>query len=58
MKTIEYSWQGRSLTNYKDMQEKVAKSKGCWEQLKKCTTLTEARKIVYGVKKGNKEKSR
>jgi hypothetical protein len=58
MKTVEYLWQGRSLTNYKDMHEKTAKSKGCWEQLKKCNTLTEARKIVFGVKKGNKEKSR
>lgn len=58
MKTIEFSWLGRSLTNYKAMQEGVARKKGVWEDLRKCTTLTQARKIVYGQKKGNREKSR
>lgn len=44
---------GRSLENYKQMQAKVAASKGVPEQLKASKTLTEARKIVYGYKKSN-----
>jgi hypothetical protein len=41
------------LSNYISMQESVAKSKGVWDQLKKAKTLTQARKIVYGVKGKN-----
>lgn len=46
----ESKWYGRSLDNYKKMQAKVAASNGVGEQLKNATTLTQARKIVYGVK--------
>lgn len=50
MKKVEYNWLGRSLSNYKSMQESVAKSRGCLKQLQNAKTLTEARKVVYGVK--------
>jgi hypothetical protein len=56
MKIVESEWLGRSLQNYKEMQEGVSKSKGVYDDLKKAKTLTEARKIVYGYKKGNKDK--
>lgn len=38
------------LNNYIHQQEEVAKKKGIWEELKVAQTLTQARKIVYGVK--------
>lgn len=38
----------RSLENYKAQQMEVAKNKGREAQLKAATTLTSARKIVYG----------
>lgn len=41
---------GRSLENYKNQQRKVAESKGVLQQLLAASTLTSARKIVYGVK--------
>lgn len=44
---------GRNLENYKQMQSKVAASKGVSDQLKAAKTLTAARKIVYGYKNGN-----
>ena len=47
------TWAGRSLKNYKEMQSKVAKSKGVYEALQEATTLTAARKIVYGYKSKN-----
>lgn len=46
-------WFGRSLDNYKKMQSKAAASNGVTEQLRNAKTLTEARKIVYGLKKKN-----
>lgn len=51
----EYEWLGRSLDNYKQMHMQVAKSKGVSEQLQNCSTLTQARKIVYGYKKGQRK---
>ena len=45
-----WRWLGRSLDNYKKLQAKVAAQKGVTEQLKNARTLTEARKICYGVK--------
>ena len=41
-------WKGRSLINYKKQQEKRAKSKGVYEQLLNCRTLTQARKLLRG----------
>lgn len=38
----------RSLENYKAMQAKTAADKGRGEALKNATTLTAARRIVYG----------
>lgn len=40
-----------SLANYKKQQEKVAKSKGVYKELMEATTLTQAKKAVYGEKK-------
>ncbi len=44
---------GRSLKNYQEMQSKAAAQKGVLEQLKAAKTLTAAKKIVYGHKKGS-----
>lgn len=52
-RTYEINWLGRSLANYKQMQAKVAESKGVLDALMNAKTLTQARKIVYGTKKGN-----
>lgn len=41
---------GRSLENYKQQQRKVAEDRGVLDQLMRATTLTQARKIVYGAK--------
>jgi len=38
--------QYRDLDNYKGMWEKIAKDKGCWEDLDKCDTLTKARNVL------------
>lgn len=43
----------RSLDNYKKQQAEVAKTKGVYEQLMAARTLTEARRVVYGQKKGH-----
>lgn len=48
----ESNWIGRSLTNYKAQQEKVARSRGTLTELQNAKTLTQARKAVYGLKKG------
>lgn len=47
------NWLGRNLNSYKSMQSNVARKKGCYEELMRASTLTEARKIVYGYKKKN-----
>ena len=43
----------QSLENYKQLQSKIAKSKGKYQDLMDAKTLTQARKAVYG----SKEKS-
>lgn len=40
----------RNLSNYKVMQKKVAVDQGKGAELEHATTLTQARKIVYGIK--------
>lgn len=52
-RVYEIKWFGRNLENYKQMQSKVAESKGVLDALMNAKTLTQARKIVYGHKKGN-----
>jgi hypothetical protein len=44
------TWTGRSLSNYKAMHEGTAKGKGVGAQLQAARTLTQARKILFGVK--------
>ncbi len=44
---------GRSLSGYKTTQKAVAEARGVGEKLAAAKTLTEARKIVYGYKKGH-----
>lgn len=46
-RTKETNWRGRSLANYKSMHSEAG-----GEALAKATTLTQARKIVFGVKPG------
>ena len=41
-------WKGRSLANYKKQQADRAKSKGVYDQLLGCRTLTQARKLLRG----------
>ncbi len=49
----ESKWFGRSLDNYKIMQAKVAASKGLTKELQACRTLTQAKKLLFGLKSGN-----
>lgn len=49
----EWEWLGRSLPNYKSMHASTAKSKGVSEAFQSAKTLTQARKILFGYKKGN-----
>ena len=46
----------RSLENYKLQQAEFAKKKGLYSQLMACTTLTAARKLLYG--EGKKRSSK
>jgi hypothetical protein len=43
----------RKLESYKITQHNVAEKKGCLKELQEAATLTEARKILYGVKRKN-----
>jgi len=51
----EWNWYGRSLDNYKNMHAKLAKEKGVSVEFQACKTLTQARKVLFGFKKGNKK---
>jgi len=48
----EYEWLGRSLSNYKSMHASTAKSKGVGPAFEAAKTLTQARKVLFGYKKG------
>jgi hypothetical protein len=50
MKTVRYKWLGRSLRNYKAMHHATARDKGVGEAFREAKTLTEAKKILFGVK--------
>jgi len=52
-KTVESKWIGRSLSGYKATHAKTAENKGVLDQFRKATTLTAAKKILFGVKRGN-----
>lgn len=54
----ESKWYGRSLLNYKTQQESLAKRKGLTKELVNVKTLTEARKLLYGTKKGSEPKTK
>lgn len=47
----DWRWLGRSLENYKAMHAKTAESKGKGAELRNARTLTQARKIVFGLKR-------
>lgn len=56
MKKVEVSdwtWLGRSLSNYKDMHVELAKQKGVLRDFMEASTLTRARKILFGYKRKN-----
>lgn len=40
----------RSLDGYKNMHEKTAKDKDVYQEFMNATTLTKARKILFGIK--------
>jgi hypothetical protein len=44
----------RSLDNYKSMHDSTAKNKDVYESFMRARTLTEARKILFGTKKGQR----
>jgi hypothetical protein len=46
-------WLGRSLTNYKAMHASTAEDKGVNVAFQAARTLTQARKILFGYKKGS-----
>ncbi len=48
----ESKWFGRSLENYKSMHAKLAQDKGVEREFQESRTLTQARKILFGYKKG------
>lgn len=54
---IEYKpegkWLGRSLDNYKSIHAPTAKAQGCSAELEAAQTLTKARKVLFGYKRGN-----
>lgn len=41
-------WKGRSLANYKATHEATAKERGCLEAFMAASTLTRARRILFG----------
>jgi hypothetical protein len=49
----EWNYLGRNLENYKALHAKTAEDKGVGAALKAAKTLTQARKIVFGYKRGN-----
>lgn len=52
-RTHKGTWVGRSLENYKSMHKKTAVDKGVEKELAACSTLTKARKILWGLKSKN-----
>lgn len=48
----EGSGYGRSLENYKSMHKQTAINKGVEVEFQACKTLTQARKVLWGMKKG------
>lgn len=44
-------WLGRSLSNYKDMHRSTAENKGVLKEFLNAKTLTEARKVAFGLKR-------
>lgn len=46
------TWCGRSLTNYKEMHKETARKKGVEAALQNARTLTQAKKALFGIKKG------
>lgn len=48
-----WQWLGRNLDNYKSQHAKTAADKGITHEFKSAKTLTEARKILHGLKKKN-----
>lgn len=49
----KYEWLGRSLDNYKRMHRNTVEKKGVIEAFTGAKTLTQAKKILFGYKRGN-----
>ena len=52
-KQVESKWVGRSLSAYKQIHAKTAENRGVTGAFNKAQTLTAAKKILFGVKRGN-----
>jgi hypothetical protein len=46
----ENKWDGRSLENYKESNKAKAEAEGKLDQLMRCTTLTQAKEVLWGKK--------
>lgn len=51
----DWNWLGRNLSNYKEVHAHIARDKGLEQELKAAKTLTQAKKILFGYKRGNKK---
>lgn len=51
-KVVESTWLGRSLTNYKQLHAGRAEDRGVGRTFQNAKTLTEARKLLFGTKRG------
>jgi len=45
-------WFGRSLDNYKNLHRGAAEARGNGKAFERATTVTEARKLAFGTKRG------
>lgn len=52
-KTVENKWLGRSLSSYKALHRKTAENRGVTREFERAQTLTSARKVLFGLKRGN-----
>ena len=48
----------RNLANYKKMHQGTAEKRDCLEEFNSANTLTQARKVLFGVKKKQKGKNK
>ena len=52
-KPVESKWIGPNLANYKSQHAKTADERGVAKEFAKAQTLTAARKVLFGTKRGS-----